>query len=189
MKRILVVMMAALLLAGCAQQADDKKEPASVDQLLHSGTVSGGTWEIRYKKDVADGVTTEVVNYTLTEAATGKKVGIAVNKAGTSETNSVYKFGIMAGRKTEPFTNGFWDGYTISLGQEYMLLDNAVSGPAETGGEYRFTVVGGMSPADLQRLKSATLITVELISSSNPERKTTIPVAPQFQQALLAKIP
>lgn len=111
MKRILVVMMAALLLAGCAQQADDKKEPASVDQLLHSGTVSGGTWEIRYKKDVADGVTTEVVNYTLTEAATGKKVGIAVNKAGTSETNSVYKFGIMAGRKTEPFP---WQGRSPS---------------------------------------------------------------------------
>lgn len=189
MRRILSVLLGAFLLAGCAQQSGDNKDSGAVDQLLYSEQSDGATYEIRYKKDVADGITAEVVNYILTDPQTGRRVGLAVNKEGTSPSNSVYRLGIMAGRKTDPFPNSYWDRYTISLGQDNLYLDNAMSTPSEEGGEYRFLLVGGISRSDLQKLKEATLITVQLISSTNPERTMSIPVVPNFQKALLAKMP
>lgn len=193
MRRFLILLLGAFLLAGCAQQSGDNngggRGPGAVDQLLYSEQADGATYEIRYKKDEADGITTEVVNYILTDTQTGRRVGLAVNKEGTSPSNSVYRLGIMAGRKTDPFPNSYWDRYTISLGQDNLYLDNAMSTPSEEGGEYRFLLVGGISRSDLQKLKEATLITVQLISSTNPERTISIPVVPNFQKALLAKMP
>ena len=40
-----------------------------------------------------------MVNYIITETTSGEKMGIAVNKTGTSQVNSVYKFGIMGEEK------------------------------------------------------------------------------------------
>lgn len=116
-------------------------------------------------------------------------MGIAVNKTGTSQVNSVYKFGIMAGRKTESFPNLYWDSYIISLGQDTMLMDNALATPA-TEGEYQvYVIAGGISHSKLQQLKAATLITVELKNTNDSDRNTSIPVHPNFQRALLARMP
>lgn len=157
--------------------------------LLYSGTIEGGQWEIRYKKEVKDGITSEVVNYILTENATGKRVGIAVNTQSTSESNSVYKFAIMAARKTEAFPSLFWDRYVINLGQSSMLLDNTIATPGEEEDYYLFVMMGGIDRYDLQSLKEATSISVELNNTTDESRKTTIPVHPNFQRALLSKMP
>lgn len=190
MKNILSLFFVMLLVfSSCQMEPKEEEKNPNQDTLLYSGTVEGGKWEICYEKEVKDGITSEVVNYILTENATGKRVGIAVNKQSTSESNSVYKFAIMAARKTEAFPSLFWDRYVINLGQSSMLLDNTIATPGEEEDYYMFMMVGGIDHDKLQSLKEATLITVELISSTNPERTTQIPVVPNFQKALLAKMP
>lgn len=185
-KCIVFVLFFLSLTTGCKQEVSPK-DIKGEDILLYSGSVDGGTWEIRYKKDVVDGITTEVVNYILTNTSTGQRLGVAVNREGTSTLNSVYKFGIMAGRKSEPFPNGFFDKYEISLGQSNLYLSNAVSTPAQDGAEYQFIVIGGITHSNLQSLKAATLITARLRNSSDESRITTILVHPNFQKALIAK--
>lgn len=188
MKKILLIVLSALLIMGCKQEVSNKDtNPSSEDSILYSGTVEGGSWEIRYKKDVVEGITTEVVNYILTNTSTGERRGVAVNREGTSTLNSVYKFGIMAGKKSEPFPNGFFNEYEISLGQSNLSLSNAVSAPAQDGTEYQFIIIGGITHSNLQSLKAATLITVELRHNSEESRTATIPVHPNFQKALLSK--
>lgn len=190
MKKIISLFFVMLLVfSSCQMEPKEEAKNPNQDTLLYSGTVEGGKWEIHYKKEVKDGITSEVVNYVLTESTTGKKVGIAVNKQSTSESNSVYKFAIMAARKNEAFPSLFWDRYIINLGQSTMLLDNAVSTPGEEDGYYMFMMVGGIDRYDLQSLKEATSISVELNNTTDESRKTTIPVHPDFQRALLARMP
>lgn len=190
MKKILSLFFVILLVfSGCQMEPKEEAKNPNQDTLLYSGTIEGGKWEICYKKEVKDGITSEVVNYILTENATGKRVGIAVNKQSTSESNSIYKFAIMAARKTEAFPSLFWDRYVINLGQSSMLLDNTIAIPGEEDGYYMFMMVGGIDRHDLQSLKEATSISVELNNTTDESRKTTIPVHPNFQRALLSKMP
>ena len=190
MKKILSLFFVILLVfSGCQMEPKEEAKNPNQDTLLYSGTIEGGQWEIRYKKEVKDGITSEVVNYILTENATGKRVGIAVNKQSTSESNSVYKFAIMAARKTEAFPSLFWDRYVINLGQSSMLLDNTIATPGEEEDYYLFVMMGGIDHGKLQSLKEATAISVELQSTTDGARKTTIPVHPNFQRALLSKMP
>ena len=190
MKKIVSLFFVMLLVfSSCQMDPKEEAKKQNNDEVLYSGAIDGGTWEIRYTKHEKDGIISEVVNYILTESSTGKKVGIAVNKEGTSEDNSVYKFAIMAGRKSEPFTSEFWDRYSINLGQSSMLMNNAVSTPGQEDDYYLFVMVGGINRDKLQQLKAATAISVELQSTTDESRITRIPVHPNFQKALLSKLP
>lgn len=184
----IVSLFFVLLFSSCEMESKEEAKNPNQDTLLYSGTVEGGKWEIYYKKEVKDGITSEVVNYILTENATGKRVGIAVNKQSTSESNSVYKFAIMAARKTEAFPSLFWDRYVINLGQSSMLLDNTIATPGEEEDYYLFVMMGGIDRYDLQSLKEATSISVELNNTTDESRKTTILVHSDFQRALLARM-
>lgn len=189
MKKIVSLFFVMLLVfSGCQMEPKEEAKKTNDDTLLYTGTIEGGQWEIRYQKEVEDGITSEVVNYVLTDSATGRKVGIAVNKQSTSESNSVYKFAIMAARKTEAFPSLFWDRYVINLGQSSMLLDNTIATPGEEEDYYLFVMMGGIDHGKLQSLKEATAISVELQSTTDGARKTTIPVHPNFQRALLSKM-
>ena len=188
MRKILIVLLGLFLLAGCAQQSGDNKETGAVDQLLYSEQDDGAAYEIRYKKDwqTASNGGGEIHPDRHPDR---KKGGAGCEQGRNLTLQQRVPVGIMAGRKTEAFPNSYWDRYTISLGQDNLYLDNAMSTPSEEGDEYRFLLVGGISRSDLQKLKEATLITVQLISSTNPERTTKMPVVPNFQKALLAKMP
>ena len=191
MKKIVSLFFVLVcVFSACKMDTEDDKTPQNEDVVLYSREITENTkYEIRYQKEVNDGITSEVVNYIITETTSGKKMGIAVNKTGTSQVNSVYKFGIMAGRKTESFPNLYWDSYIISLGQDTLLMDNDLATPA-TEGEYQvYVIAGGISHSKLQQLKAATLITVELKNTNDSSRNTSIPVHPNFQRALLSKMP
>lgn len=83
MKKILSLFFVILLVfSGCQMEPKEEAKNPNQDTLLYSGTIEGGQWEIRYEKEVKDGITSEVVNYILTENATGKRVGLpSINRA------------------------------------------------------------------------------------------------------------
>lgn len=117
------------------------------------------------------------------------KIGFAVAKM-ASGNNVMYKGVIMAARSGQPFQYEYWTQYRISLGQSYVSMSDAVSYPdtdpnADTG-LYSFMIIGSFDEYDVEKLKNATAITIQLKHKSDSSRNTTIPVMPQFQQALFA---
>lgn len=158
--------------------------------IISSGIIEDvGTWEIRRTVSTEEGIKANAIAYTLTDTTGTMKMGFAVAKM-ASGNNVMYKGVIMAARSGQPFQYEYWTQYRISLGQSYVSMSDAVSYPdtepsADTG-LYSFMIIGSFDEYDVEKLKNATAITIQLKHKSDSSRDTTIPVMPQFQQALFA---
>ena len=164
---------------------NESQDGASV---ISSGVIEDvGTWEIRRTVSTEERITTNAIAYTLTDTTGTKKTGFAVAKM-MSGDNAMYKGAIMAARSDQPFEDEYWTQYSISLGQSNVLLSDALSyaetEPSADTGLYSFMIMGGFSEYDVEKLKNATAINIELQNELDSSRYTVISVMPQFQQAL-----
>ena len=190
--KLLAALMAAAVFAGCDQPAGSNKGGGNESQdgasVISSGVIEDvGTWEIRRTVSTEERITTNAIAYTLTDTTGTKKTGFAVAKM-MSGDNAMYKGAIMAARSDQPFEDEYWTQYSISLGQSNVLLSDALSyaetEPSADTGLYSFMIMGGFSEYDVEKLKNATAINIELQNELDSSRYTVISVMPQFQQAL-----
>lgn len=75
MKKILSLFFVLVcVFSACKMDTEDDKTPQKEDVVLYSGEITENTkYEIRYQKEVNDGITSEVVNYIITETTSGEK--------------------------------------------------------------------------------------------------------------------
>lgn len=190
--KLLAALMAAAVLAGCDQPVGSNGGGTNEEQdgviVINSGVIPDvGTWEIRRTVSTEEGIKANAIAYTLTDTTGTMKMGFAVAKMASGD-NAMYKGVIMAARSGQPFEDEYWTQYSISLGQSYVSMSDAVSYPdtepsADTG-LYSFMIIGSFDEYDIEKLKNATVITIQLKNELDDSRLTTIPVMPQFQQAL-----
>ena len=58
MKKIVSLFFVMLLVfASCQMEQKEEAKKTNDNTLLYSGTIEGGQWEIRYQKEVKDGIT------------------------------------------------------------------------------------------------------------------------------------
>ena len=163
-----------ICLTGCANPVKQKENEAGNNgvKTLWEKTESGCTQKVNLKETVENGIKTKALTYTLQEDSTARRVGFGILKI-ESNNNVVYKGSIMAGRKTEPFPQGFWTNYKISCGQSYITMANTIGGPDKEDEYFEYIVLGGISELQLAAIKNANLITVSLLNPDNTSRNTS----------------
>lgn len=167
-------VLTLLFLAGCANPANQNENGAENNgvKTLWEKTEGGYTQKVNLKETVENGIKTKALTYTLQEDSTAKRVGFGILKI-ESNNNVVYKGAIMAGRKTEAFSQAFWTNYKISCGQSYITMANTIGAPDKEDDYFEYIILGGISELQLSAFKNANLITVSLLNPENTSRNTT----------------
>ena len=157
-------------LFGCSNSTEDSS--SDDNKTLWKQTENGYTEKVIYTENNDDGIKTTAIAYTLVEDSTEKGVGFAISKM-ESNNNTIYKGIIIAKRVTEAFDDDFWNQYTISCGQNTIIMSNAIGGPTEEDGDYEYIIIGGLSALQLEALKNASTLSISIENSSYPERETS----------------
>ena len=177
MKKIFLVLLCVLFLAGCAQEPTN--DPKDSETVLFSGD----NWEIKKNQGIIDGVDTLAILYT--ETIGERKVGFAILKQ-SANNNTMYKAMIMAARKSASFEPNFWDGYIISRGQSSVLMSNALGAPVdEEDGWFSYMIMGGLNHSSIVSLMESTTISISLISSEDETRTSRFVLPMSFQSAMI----
>lgn len=180
MKKIFLILLCVLFLAGCAQETTpENNNPKDSETVLFSGD----NWEITKNQEIIDGVDTLAISYT--EIIGERKVGFAILKQ-SANNNTMYKAMIMAARKSASFEPNFWDGYIISRGQSSVLMSNAISSPVNgDDGWFSFMIMGGLNHSSIVSLMESTTISISLISSEDETQNSMFTLPMSFQTAMI----
>ena len=180
MKKIFLILLCVLFLAGCAQETTpENNNPKDSETVLFSGD----NWEITKNQEIIDGVDTLAISYT--EIIGERKVGFAILKQ-SANNNTMYKAMIMAARKSASFEPNFWDGYIISRGQSSVLMSNALGAPVdEEDGWFSYMIMGGLNHSSIVSLMESTTISISLISSEDETQNSMFTLPMSFQTAMI----
>ena len=91
----------------------------------------------------------------------------------------------MAQRESAEFSTNFWSSHQINIGNSNIYLNQAISTPLAENGKYQFLITGGLNTTNINKLMNATLITVGLLNTDNPQVNTIFVLPPKFQLAIL----
>ena len=184
MKKILLILFTSLFFFGCAQETQENNTESENPKIIVSETnLDGSTYEIRVTDETSGDISQTGVTYTFT-ATDGRKLGFAIVKQ-NSKNGSIYKAIIMAQRESAEFSNNFWTSYKINIGSSNIYLNQAISTPLAENGKFQFLITGGLDTTDITKLMNATLITVGLLNTDNPQVNTILVLPPKFQLAIL----
>ena len=181
MKKILLILFSSLLVFGCAPENNTESENP---KIIVSGTnADGSSYEVKVADETSGDISENGVSYTHT-FTDGRKLGFAVVKQ-NSKNGSIYKGIIMAQRESGEFPTDFWTSYKINIGNSNIYLNQAISTPLAENGKYQFLITGGLATTDINKLMNATLISIGLFNTDNPEVNTIFVLPAKFQLAIL----
>ena len=181
MKKLLLILFTSFLVFGCAPENNTESENPKI--IVSETNADGSTYEIKVADETSGDISETGVSYTFT-FTDGRKLGFAVIKQ-NSKNGSIYKGMIMAQRESGEFSTDFWTSYKINIGNSNIYLNQAISSPLEENGKYQFFVTGGLDSMDINKLMNATLITVCLLNTDNPEVNAILVLPQKFQLAIL----
>ena len=156
MKKILFILFTSLLFFGCAPETNTESENPKI--IVSETNADGSTYEIK----VADETSGDI-----------------------SENGSIYKGIIMAQRESGEFSTDFWTSHKINIGSSNIYLNQAISTPLAENGKFQFLITGGLNIIDINKLMNATLISIGLLNTDNPEVNTIFVLPQKFQLAIL----
>lgn len=181
MKKLLLILFTSFLVFGCAPENNTESENPKI--IVSETNADGSSYEIRVTDETAGDISETGVVYTFT-FTDGRKLGFAVIKQ-NSKNGSIYKGIIMAQRESGEFSTDFWTEYKINIGSSNIYLNQAISTPLAKNGKFQFLITGGLNTTDINKLMNATLITVCLLNTDNPEVNTIFVLPQKFQLAIL----
>lgn len=181
MKKILFILFTSLLFFGCAPENSTESEDSKI--IVSETNADGSTYEIRVADETSGDISETGVVYTFT-STDGRKLGFAVIKQ-NSKNGSIYKAIIMAQRESGEFPTDFWTSHKINIGSSNIYLNQAISSPIAENGKYQFLITGGLNILDINKLMNATLISIGLLNTDNPEVNTIFVLPQKFQLAIL----
>ena len=181
MKKILFILFTSLLFFGCAPENNTESENPKI--IVSETNADGSSYEIRVADETSGDISETGVSYTFT-FTDGRKLGFAVVKQ-NSKNGSIYKGIIMAQRESGEFSTGFWNSHKINIGNSNIYLNQAISTPLAENGKFQFLITGGLNIIDINKLMNATLISICLLNTDNPEVNTIFVLPQKFQLAIL----
>ena len=181
MKKILFILFTSLLFFGCAPENSTESENPKI--IVSETNADGSSYEVKVADETSGDISETGVSYTFT-FTDGRKLGFAVIKQ-NSKNGSIYKGIIMAQRESGEFSTDFWTSYKINIGNSNIYLNQAISTPLAENGKFQFLITGGLDTTDINNLMNATLITVGLFNTDNPEVNAILVLPQKFQLAIL----
>ena len=181
MKKILFILFTSLLFFGCAPENNTESENPKI--IVSETNADGSSYEVKVTDETSGDISETGVVYTFT-ATDGRKLGFAVFKQ-NSKNGSIYKGIIMAQRESGEFSTDFWTSYKINIGSSNIYLNQAISTPLAENGKFQFLITGGLNIIDINKLMNATLISIGLFNTDNPEVNTIFVLPQKFQLAIL----
>lgn len=181
MKKIILLLFTSLFIFGCAPENNTESENPKI--IVSETNADGSSYEVKVTDETSGDISENGVVYTFT-FTDGRKLGFAVIKQ-NSKNGSIYKGIIMAQRESGEFSTDFWTSYKINIGDSNIYLNQAISTPLSENGKYQFFVTGGLNIIDINKLMNATLISIGLLNTDNPEVNTIFVLPQKFQLAIL----
>ena len=181
MKKHLLILFTSFLVFGCAPETNTESENPKI--IVSETNADGSTYEIRVTDETSGDISETGVYYTFT-FTDGRKLGFAVIKQ-NSKNGSIYKGIIMAQRESGEFPANFWTEYKINIGDSNIYLNQAISTPLSENGKFQFLITGGLDTTNINKLMNATLISIGLYNTDNPQVNTIFVLPQKFQLAIL----
>ena len=181
MKKIFLILFTSLLFFGCAPENNTESENPKI--IVSETNADGSSYEIRVTDETSGDIEQTGVFYSFT-ATDERKLGFAVIKQ-NSKNGSIYKAIIMAQRESTEFPSNFWNEHKINIGNSNIYLNQAISSPLAENGKFQFLITGGLKILDINKLMNATLISIGLLNTDNPEVNTIFVLPQKFQLAIL----
>ena len=181
MKKILLILLASLFVFGCAPENNTESENPKI--IVSETNADGSSYEVKVTDETSGDISESGVSCTFT-FTDGRKLGFAVIKQ-NSKNGSIYKGIIMAQRESGEFPTDFWTSYKINIGNSNIYLNQAISSPLAKNGKFQFLITGGLNILDINKLMNATLISIGLLNTDNPEVNTIFVLPQKFQLAIL----
>ena len=196
MKKILFILFTSLLFFGCAPENSTESENPKI--IVSETNADGSSYEVKVTDETSGDISETGVVYTFT-FTDGRKLGFAVIKQNSKNGNfgsrkrprkrrndgSIYKGIIMAQRESGEFSTDFWTSHKINIGSSNIYLNQAISTPLAKNGKFQFLITGGLNIIDINKLMNATLISIGLLNTDNPEVNTIFVLSQKFQLAIL----
>ena len=181
MKKILFILFTSLLVFGCAPENSTESENPKI--IVSATNADGSSYEVKVADETSGDISETGVSYTYT-FTDGRKLGFAVIKQ-NSKNGSIYKGIIMAQRESGEFSTDFWTSYKINIGNSNIYLNQAITTALAENGKFQFLITGGLNIIDINKLMNATLISIGLFNTDNPEVNAILVLPQKFQLAIL----
>ncbi len=182
MKKILIILISVLLLAGCSNANQDASDGSSGDNSYWSQTENGITKKITIKENEQNGATSKVIAYSeLYSDGTGMGFGITRVTTG----NTVLYKALIALKGTSPFTDTDFNKYLIDVGGSSIFMQSPAGGALVEEGIYEFAILGSLYESQITFLKNINSdFTVKIWKDSN-QNLHSINVNYKFIEALI----